>query len=87
MANPYGDCLRLLCCLWLFQAATRPRTRVIYAQPATPGTARVYYAESAADDPNITAMVAASGGDLPLIACATMERSETTSVELVTDRV
>ena len=69
MADPYGDCLRLLCCLWLFQAATtRPRTRIIYAQapPAAPypGTQPVYYG--------------ASGGDLPLLACVTMDRSEPT---------
>ena len=89
MADPYGECFRLLCCLWLISEFRRPRTRVVYAQ-APPGalyqkTQPVYYGASA--DPNIAAMVAASGGDLPLLGCATMDRSEPSRIEPITDRV
>ena len=34
MANGFygGGLVRLLCCLWLFSEATRPRTRTVYVQ-------------------------------------------------------
>lgn len=80
MANGggYGGLFELLCCLWLFTAATQPRReRVYYVQQPAMG------ADASGDNTRASAHALATGGDLPMLACAHMTRDTEAGTERV----